>query len=96
MTWLYFIKKRSEVFENFLKFKDLLENQTDKKIKVLRTDSGGELCGKTFDQLCRKYDIVRQIPTPYMPQHNEVAERMNKTLMEKARSMLSDAGLTQD
>ena len=33
---------------------------------------------------------------PYTPQHNGVAERMNKTLMEKERSMLSGVGLGQE
>lgn len=40
MTWLYFPKKKSEVFEKFQEFKNLVENQTNKKIKVLRTDKG--------------------------------------------------------
>ena len=31
-----------------------------------------------------------------MPQQNKVVERMNITLMEKARSMLRDAGLSHD
>ena len=48
MTWIYFLKK-SEVFKRFLEFKALVENQTDKKIEVLRTDNGGELCGREFD-----------------------------------------------
>jgi hypothetical protein len=45
-TWIYFLRKKSEVFEKFKEFKSLVENQTDKKIKVLRTDNGGEFCGK--------------------------------------------------
>eukprot|EP00253_Pinus_taeda_P026116 PITA_26116 len=42
-TWIYFLKKKSEVFDRFKEFKALVENQTEKKIKVLRTDNGGEL-----------------------------------------------------
>ncbi|MBO1694889.1 hypothetical protein, partial [Bacteroides uniformis] len=34
--------------------------------------------------------------TPYTPQQNGVAERMNRTLMEKARNMLSGTGLGQE
>ena len=40
--------------------------------------------------------MARQNTTPYMPQQNGVAKRMNRTLMEKARSMLSDVGLSHD
>ena len=45
MAWIYFLKKKSEVFERFLEFKSLVENQTDRKIKVLRTNNGGEFYG---------------------------------------------------
>jgi hypothetical protein len=40
-TWIYFLRKKSEVFDKFKEFKVLVENQTEKKIKVLRTDNGG-------------------------------------------------------
>ena len=45
--------KKSKVFENFVEFKGLVENQTNKKIKVLRTDNGGQLYGKAFDLFCK-------------------------------------------
>jgi len=48
-TWLYFLKKKSEVFSKFKVCKDLVENQTCKKIEVLRTDNRGEFYGKEFD-----------------------------------------------
>jgi hypothetical protein len=48
-TWIYFLRKKSEVFEKFKEFKSLVENQTNKNIKLLRTDNGGELCGKDFE-----------------------------------------------
>ena len=49
MTWIYFLKKKSEVFKRFLEYKALVENQTNRRIKVLRIDNGGEFCGKEFD-----------------------------------------------
>jgi 5'-3' exoribonuclease 2 len=45
-TWIYFLRKKSEVFKKFKEFKYLVENYTDKKIKVLITDNSGEFCGK--------------------------------------------------
>ena len=47
-TWIYFLRKNFEVFDRFKEFKVLVENQIDKKIKVLRTNNGGELCKKEF------------------------------------------------
>ena len=41
-TWLYFLRKKSKVFDRFEEFKALVENQTEEKIKVLRTYNGGE------------------------------------------------------
>jgi transposase InsO family protein len=63
---------------------------------VLRTDNGDELCAKQFDQFCKQCGIAHQNTTPYTPQQNGVVEIMNKTLMEKTRSMLSGVGLTQE
>jgi hypothetical protein len=92
-TWIYFLRKKSEVFDKFKEFKALVENQTEKKIKVLRTDNGGELCGNEFIDFCKKCGIARQKTTPYTPKQNGVAEMMNRTLMEKARSILSGVKL---
>ena len=92
-TWIYFIKKKSKIFNRFKEFKALVENQTEKKIKVLRTDNSGEFCSKEFEELYKKYGIAWQKTTPYTPQQNGVAKIMNKTLMKRARSMLSGAGL---
>eukprot|EP00253_Pinus_taeda_P012039 PITA_12039 len=73
-----------------------MENQTEKKIKVLWTDNGGEFFNKEFEELCKKCGLARQKTTPYTPPQNGVAERMNKTLMEMARRMLSGTGLGQE
>ena len=72
-TSLYFLKKKSEVFSKFKEYKALVENQTGKKINVLRTDNGGEFCEKEFEKFCRECSIARQKTTPYTPQQNGVA-----------------------
>jgi hypothetical protein len=48
-TWIYFLRKKYEVFDRFKKFKALVENQIEKRIKVLRTDNGGEFCENEFE-----------------------------------------------
>ena len=84
-TWIYFFGKKYEVFERFKEFKALVENQTEKKIKVLRTDNGGEFCSKEFEEFCKKCGIARHKTTPYMPHQNGVAERMNKDVDGKGK-----------
>ena len=65
---IYFLKRKSEVFDRFKEFKALVENRTEKKIKVLRTDNGGQFCSKEFEEFYKKCDIARQKTTPYTPQ----------------------------
>ena len=48
-TWIYFLRKKSIVFDRFKEFKDLFENQIEKRIKVLRTYNGGEFCRNEFE-----------------------------------------------
>ena len=57
-TWIYFLKKKSEASDRFKEFKALVENQTEKKIKVLRIDIGGEFYSKEFEEFCKKCGIV--------------------------------------
>ena len=71
----------------------MIENQTEKKVKKLRTDNGMKFCSKEFNAYCKSEGIVRHYTVPYTPQHNGVAERMNRTTISKARCMLSNAGL---
>jgi transposase InsO family protein len=55
------MKTKDEVFSKFQEFKALFENQTGKKIKVLRFDNGGEYTSKDFDAFCREAGIKREI-----------------------------------
>jgi hypothetical protein len=48
-TQIYFLRKKLEFFDRIKEFKALVENQTEKRIKVLRTDNGRELYGNEFE-----------------------------------------------
>jgi transposase InsO family protein len=95
-TWIYFLKKKYEFFEKFKEFKALVENHIEKIIKASRMDNGGEFDENEFEEFCKKSGIARKNTTQYTPQQNGVAERMNRTLIEKARCMLSGVGLGQE
>jgi hypothetical protein len=66
-TWIYFLRKKSEVFDKFRDFKALVENQIEKRIKVLRIDNGEDFCKNEFEEFCKKCDITRNKTTPYTP-----------------------------
>ena len=94
--WTYLIKKKSEVIEVFSKFKSMVERQSGRKLKVLRTDGGGEYVSKDFDMLCEKEGILHEVVPPYTPQQNGIAERKNRTIMNMVRSMLKGKNLPKE
>lgn len=90
---VYGICKKSMVLDVLKDYKNQAENQTGKKIKIIRSDNGTEYCNRAMQDFCRSAGIVHQTSVPYTPQQNGVAERMNRTLVEKARCMIFDAQL---
>jgi len=60
-----------------------MEKSTGRKIKVLRSNNRGEYKCDPFLKVCRDEGIVRQFTVRETPQQNGVAERMNRTLLEK-------------
>jgi len=92
-AWVYLLKSKDETFERFKIWKAEAENQTGKKLKVLRSDNGGEYLSKRFAEFRELHGVQHQTTTPHTPQQNGVAERYNRTLMDMVRSMLSGAGL---
>ncbi|KAK4406351.1 Retrovirus-related Pol polyprotein from transposon TNT 1-94 [Sesamum angolense] len=93
MTWVYFMREKSEVFKVFKKFKNLVEKQSGRSIKVLRSDRGKEYNNSEFDTFCEEKGIEHQTTVSYNPQQNGVSERKNRTVMEMARSMLQEKDL---
>lgn len=85
---VYFLKAKSEVPARFNEYKLLMEKQCNAHIKRIRTDNGGEYKNKRFAEICGNSGIIHQTTVPYNPQQNGVAERMNRTIVDKARSMM--------
>ncbi|KAK4389380.1 Retrovirus-related Pol polyprotein from transposon TNT 1-94 [Sesamum angolense] len=81
MTWVYFMREKSEVFKVFKKFKNLVEKQSGRSIKVLRSDRGKEYNNSEFDKFCEEEGIEHQTTVSYNPQQNGVSERKNRTVM---------------
>jgi transposase InsO family protein len=94
-VWVYLLKNKNQAFKKFKEWKLLMENLTDKKVKTLRTDNGLEFCNSEFDTFCTREGIQRHKTVRLTPQQNGVAKRMNRTLLNKARSMLFNAGLSK-
>ena len=71
----------------------MVETETNKHVKTKRIDNGLEYCNKEFDNLCLSNGITRHRTYAYTPQQNDIAERMNKTILDRVRCMLVDYSL---
>ena len=85
---MYFLKQKSEVFEIFKVFKDLVENLSGNNIKVLRNYNAKEYVYKYLQHLCDENGIQMQHSLPYTSQQNGVTEHKNRALKEIATCML--------
>jgi transposase InsO family protein len=92
-TWVYFLKSKDEVLRKFKEFKALVEILLERKIKILRSDNGGEYTSNEFGRFYRDVEIKRELTTPYNPQHNGATERNNRTIMEAIKTMIHDQNL---
>jgi len=88
------LKSKDEAYLAFLSFKAQRELQEDVKIKMLRTDNGGEFANEEFIETCNELGIIHQFTNPYTPQQNGVVERANRTIMDSVRVMLKESGLS--
>jgi hypothetical protein len=92
-TYVYLLRSKGEVFDKFKEFEVLVRTKYSKTIKILRSDNGGEYLSNEFDAFLKARGIEKQLSVPYTPQQNGVAERMNRTLVESARTMMLQANL---
>jgi len=89
------LKYKLEALEKFKEWKALREKESGKQVKRFRTDGGGEYTSKKFAEYLKSEGILKETTTPYTPQSNGVVERANRTIMERVRCMLDDAGLSK-
>ena len=90
-----FIKNKecSTVTDSFKRYLAWIVKQRGVNVKNVRTDNGGEYMGGEFQDLCAKLGIVYQTTSPYMPEHNGIAEHYNRTLQEGSLTLQHDLGL---
>ncbi len=90
---VYAIKSKNEVFSKFKEFVAGAEALTNKQVKFLRCDQGGEYKSKEIINFCKLRGIIIDYMPRYTPQENRVAERFNRTIVEKLVTMLYDSKL---
>jgi transposase InsO family protein len=89
-TWVFFLVDKSDVFATFKTFIKRIHNEFETTIKKVRSDNGSEFKNTRIDELCDEFGIRHQFSAKYTPQSNGLIERKNITLIDMARSMLSE------
>jgi transposase InsO family protein len=87
-TWLYLLKRKSDVFSAFKDFYALVCNQYDAKVKIFRSDNGTEYVNNEFDCFLSANGIIHQTTCVNTSAQNGIAERKNRHLLEVARSLM--------
>ncbi|KAE8241390.1 hypothetical protein A4X13_0g7436 [Tilletia indica] len=91
-NWVRLLRTKGEAFGHLRDLCTLEERQTGIKLKIIRSDNGGEFTSNEAKDWARTNGIVWQYTTPYTSVQNGVAERMNRTIQQRARAMLHGAG----
>ena len=66
-VWVFFLKQKSDVFSTLKDWKIMIEKQTGRQVKCLRTYNGLEFCSDEFKTLCKKEGIVRHCTVLHTP-----------------------------
>ncbi|CAI7780937.1 unnamed protein product [Closterium sp. NIES-54] len=94
LTWSFPLAKKSGaarvIIEEWL---PMVERESGKWVKAIRSDRGGEFLGAEFRSWLKRHGIKQQLTTAYTPQSNGVAERANRAIIEGGRTILVDSGL---
>ncbi|KAK2986874.1 hypothetical protein RJ640_000992 [Escallonia rubra] len=88
MTWIYFMKNRSEVFAHFSAFCAEIKTQFNVHVHILRSDNAKEYMSGSFQNYMNQHGILHQSSCTDTPAQNGVAERKNRHLLKTARALL--------
>jgi transposase InsO family protein len=81
-------------FLAFIKFKLLVENLFDTKIKYFQTDNGGEYTSTTFKQYLSNNGIFHCLTCPHTSQHSGITERKHRHIVETGITLLAQSSLS--
>lgn len=90
-TYVYLLKRKSEVFEKFQEYEAEVLAKFGTKISLLTTDNRGEYESNEMITFCKRKGIKKVETIPYTPQQNGVAERFNRTLIEKVCAIIIES-----
>ena len=81
------MKHKSNALTCYKNYKAWAETQHNAKLKWLQSDQGGEYLSTEFDQHLKLKGTIQSLIVHDTPEHNGVAERLNRTLIEHVWAM---------
>jgi transposase InsO family protein len=90
---LYLLKHKDEGEDCLKTYDRKIWVKTGHHCKIFRSDGGGEFFSNSFAEYCDTHGITQESSTPYTPQQNGRAERINRTILESTSALLTDSGL---
>ncbi|WAR60918.1 hypothetical protein PtB15_13B167 [Puccinia triticina] len=90
------LKAKSEAADMLMQTLTRWETQVGCKIKILRSDNGGEFDSKVFAKFLTDKGIVAERSLPYHYFQNGAAEQYNRTVSDMGRSILYDSELGKE
>lgn len=87
---VYLLERKYEVSDKIKEYINLVETKWNIKVFKLRSDNGREFINDDIKTWCKRRGTILDTTTPYSPQLNGKAERMNRTLIEKTRALLAE------
>lgn len=85
---VYLIARKDEVFDVFRSYLAESERHTGHRLCILKSDQGGEYRSTRFKAYADAHGIKLEQAPANTPQHNSVAERYNRTVMERTRAQM--------
>ncbi|SPC63291.1 uncharacterized protein UHOD_12086 [Ustilago sp. UG-2017b] len=92
-TWAFPIATKDAALSVIGRWLEEVKEEVGHYPMVFHSDGGGEYTSTAFRKMLCQRGIVQQTTAPYSPQQNGVSERLNLTIMNVVRPMLSAAGL---
>jgi hypothetical protein len=95
-TKVEILRTKDETFAAYKNFAAWAQTQHRAQIKRLRSDQGGELMSHEFTKYLQKEGTEQRLTTADTPQHNGIAEALNRRLLERVRAMLHQSRLPKN
>src|SRR6201996_2342285 len=92
-VWVYYLRRKSDAFQSFKEWLVMVERETGRKLKHFHADLGGEFVSAEWQNFLKAHGIKFSSSSARTPEQNGTSERQNRSIFDRVRTVLIDAGL---